>query len=136
MAPADTLSIVALDGRPLDVPLLRPFVVASTRLDRVRNVAVRLRLADGSEGWGEVPSLPPITAEDQPAALAAVDEAARWLVGRDGAAWRPLAAELTERLPALAATRAGIEMALFDALARAPRAAALPAVRWRPATES
>ncbi len=111
--------IEALDAFPLNVPLLRPFVIATGRLDRVENVAVRVRLSGGAVGWGEVPSLRPVTVEDQPTALAAVDEAAGGFTGRDAAAWRSLAAELGERVPQFAAVRAGIEMAVLDALARA-----------------
>jgi L-alanine-DL-glutamate epimerase-like enolase superfamily enzyme len=111
--------IEALDAFPLNVPLLRPFVMASGRLDRVENVAVRVRLNGGAVGWGEVPSLRPVTVEDQPTALAAVAEASAWLSGRDASAWRNIAAELSERIPRFAAVRAGIEMAVLDALARA-----------------
>lgn len=111
--------IEALDAFPLNVPLLRPFVIASGRLDRVQNVAVRVRLAGGAIGWGEVPSLRPVTVEDQPAALAAVRDAGEWLPGRDASAWRSLAAELEDRIPQFAAVRAGIEMAVLDALTRA-----------------
>ena len=80
---------------------------------------MRLRLADGAQGWGEIASLRPVTVEDQPAALAAVEDAAEWLVGRDAGAWRPLASELARRPPGLPAVRAGIEMALLDALGHA-----------------
>ncbi len=114
----DDLRIEAVDAFPLNVPLLRPFVIASGRLERVENVAVRIRLAGGVEGWGEAPSLRPVTETDQRAALAGVREAAGWLVGRDAGRWRPLAAELEQRLPRMAAVRAGLEMALLDAWTR------------------
>ena len=116
---ASETRIEALDAFPLNVPLLRPFVIASGRLDRVQNVAVRVRLAGGAIGWGEVPSLRPVTVEDQPTALTAVRDAGEWLPGRDASAWRSLAAELGERIPQFAAVRAGIEMAVLDALTRA-----------------
>ena len=121
MAAVDPLRIETLEAFPLDVPLRAPFVIATARLERVQNVAVRLRLAGGAEGWGETPSLRPVTVEDQPTALAAVARAGEWLPGRDAGAWRPLAAELGERLPGLAAVAAGIEMALLDALCHAWR---------------
>jgi len=56
------LEIKRLDVYKLDVPLMAPFTIASSRLDRVGNVAVRITLADGSAGWGEIPTLPPVTA--------------------------------------------------------------------------
>lgn len=101
------LRIESIEGFPLDVPLLAPFTIASGRLDAVQNVAVRVRLAGGVEGWGEIPSLRPVTAEHQAAALAAVGRIRAWLTGRDAAAWRLVAAELAEREPRFAAGHGG-----------------------------
>ena len=111
-------SIAAIDAFPLDVPLLAPFTVATARLDRVQNVAVRVRLEGGAEGWGEIPALPPITTEDQAAALGAIEWLRPGIVGRDAAGWRALAEELPLWLADLGATRAGVEMAILDALTR------------------
>ena len=111
-------TIAALDAFPLNVPLLAPFTIASARLDHVENVAIRVTLEGGAEGWGEVPSLRPVTTEDQPTALAAIDSLRPTLLGRDAAGWRTLAADLPSRLENLEATRAGVEMAILDALTR------------------
>ena len=110
--------IERIDVCPLDVPLKAPFTIAISRLDRVNNAAIKVSLADGSEGWGETPTLSPVTAEDQSTALAALRVEAAALVGRNAGEWRRIAAELFERLPHLAAVRAGLEMALLDAFAR------------------
>ncbi|RWW57407.1 hypothetical protein BHE74_00035814, partial [Ensete ventricosum] len=75
-----TIDVGRAEGRPLDVPLARPFTIASSRLDRVGNVAVRVELQNGSVGWGEAPVLPSVTAEDQSSALAAAADACRFLV--------------------------------------------------------
>jgi L-alanine-DL-glutamate epimerase-like enolase superfamily enzyme len=112
------LRIHALEAHPLNARLHAPFVTATGRRDSVENVAVCVRLASGVTGWGEIPPLPPITAEDQALALAAVERCATWLPGRDAGQWRLLARELAEREPGLAASRAGIEMAIVDALCR------------------
>ncbi|MDA1002872.1 MAG: dipeptide epimerase [Chloroflexi bacterium] len=111
--------IAHLEARPLDVPLLAPFGIATGRIDHVHNVAVRVTLAGGAAGWGEVPWLPPVTAHDPPAILTAVAEIAPRLVGRDAAGWRARSAELAAWLPSAPEIRAGIEMALIDALTRA-----------------
>lgn len=113
--------IERIDIFPLDVALKAPFTIATSRLDRVNNVAVKVTLADGSEGWGETPTLPPVTAEDQATALAALKAEAAALIGRDAGEWRRIAAELFERLPRQAAVRAGLEMAVLDAFARQGR---------------
>ncbi len=108
--------IESIEAFRLDVPLLAPFAIASARLNHVNNVAIRVRLRNGAEGWGEVPSLYPVTAEDQDTALAAVRNVAPQLTGRDATAWRSFAPGLVAALPDLAATRAGIEMAVLDAV--------------------
>jgi L-alanine-DL-glutamate epimerase-like enolase superfamily enzyme len=112
------LEITRVEIHKLDVPLIAPFTIASSRLDHVRNLAVQITLADGAVGWGETPTLPPVTAEDQATALDALTREAARLVGRAAGEWRRIAAELLERLPDFPAVRAGIEMALMDALAR------------------
>ena len=110
--------IEAVQAFPLNVPLLAPFTIASARLEQVTNVAVCVRLAGGAEGWGEIPSLPPVTVADQTTALHAVAAVAERLRGRDGAAWMTLAADLEAAIPDLPTVRSGIEMAAVDALAR------------------
>jgi L-alanine-DL-glutamate epimerase-like enolase superfamily enzyme len=110
--------IERIDIFPLDVPLKAPFTIATSRLDRVNNAAIRVILADGSHGWGETPTLPPVTAEDQPTALIELRREAAILQGREAGEWRRVAAELFERIPRFPAVRAGLEMALIDALAR------------------
>nr|GEZ13547.1 L-Ala-D/L-amino acid epimerase isoform X2 [Tanacetum cinerariifolium] len=52
-------------GRPLNVPLLAPFTIATSRFDNVENVTIRVKLSSGCYGWHESPMLPFVTAEDQ-----------------------------------------------------------------------
>jgi len=112
------LEIIQLDIHKLDVPLIAPFTIASSRLDHVRNIAVQITLADGSTGWGETSTLPPVTAEDQATALDALTREADRLQGRQAGEWRRISAELFERIPDFPSVRAGLEMAVIDALAR------------------
>jgi L-alanine-DL-glutamate epimerase-like enolase superfamily enzyme len=121
--------IEALRARPLDVPLIDPFVIATGRVDATRGVLIEAELRDPSSGrWarglGESAPLPPITHEDQPDVLLALSEATRALVGKELAAGGPV--EAIRRLlddPPLAfgarpVARAGLEAALLDAAAR------------------
>ncbi len=110
--------ITRIEARPLNVSLKAPFSIAGARLDTVRNVAVRLDLARGVSGWGEIPILPTVTPETRTSALQAAWQAARQWTGRDALRWRPLVEDLACALPATPTVRAGLEMALFDALAR------------------
>ncbi|KAG6401830.1 hypothetical protein SASPL_138698 [Salvia splendens] len=113
------VSVQRAEGRALNVPLIAPFTIASSRLDGVENVAVRVELSNGCVGWGESPILPHVTAEDQPAALSAVAEACRALKQSPGKTLGIVLAEINGLLPghSFASVRAGIEMALIDAVA-------------------
>ncbi|XP_073000545.1 L-Ala-D/L-amino acid epimerase [Typha latifolia] len=118
-----SIDVVRAEGRALDVPLAAPFTIASSRLDAVGNVAVRVELRNGSVGWGEAPVLPSVTAEDQPGALRAAAEACRMLVSRPLATLGAVLAEVGDILPGheFASVRAGVEMALIDAVANSIR---------------
>jgi L-alanine-DL-glutamate epimerase-like enolase superfamily enzyme len=117
------LHIESLTAQPSSVPLLEPFVIASGRVDVTRAVEVEARVEVAgvrATGLGEGACLPPVTREDQPDVLAAVARAARELVGRTIAAEPAALAEAVEHaLVASPVTRAGVESALLDALARA-----------------
>ncbi|KAM0853663.1 hypothetical protein ACQ4PT_050929 [Festuca glaucescens] len=121
----DTFSVdvAAAEARPLDVPLAAPFTIASSRLDAVSNVAVRVELSSGAVGWGEAPVLPSVTAEDQPAALAAVARACALLAAAPSAPLGAVLRDVAEALPghAFASARAGVEMAVIDAVANSIR---------------
>ncbi|URD80837.1 Mandelate racemase / muconate lactonizing enzyme, N-terminal domain [Musa troglodytarum] len=118
-----TIDVGRAEGRPLDVPLARPFTIASSRLDRVGNVAIRVELHNGSVGWGEAPVLPSVTAEDQSSALAAAADACPVLVRSPPMTLGAVLAEVGRVLPGhdLASVRAGFEMALIDAAANSIR---------------
>lgn len=74
-----TVHVERAENRPLNVPLIAPFTIASSRLDKVENVAIRIELSNGCVGWGEAPILPFVTAEDQPTAMAKAGEACELL---------------------------------------------------------
>ncbi|KAH6820705.1 cytochrome P450 [Perilla frutescens var. hirtella] len=114
-----TVNVQRAEGRALNVPLIAPFTIASSRLERVENVAIRVELSNGCVGWGESPILPHVTAEDQPAALAKVAEVCRILKQSPGKTLGLLLPEINGMLPghSFASVRAGIEMALIDAVA-------------------
>lgn len=74
------INVTRAEGRPLNVPLSAPFTIATSRLDSVGNVAIRVELHNGCVGWGEAPILPFVTAEDLPTALAEANAACQFLV--------------------------------------------------------
>jgi len=102
----DGVRIETITARPLSVPLLEPFVIATGRVDATRAVEVEARVGwrDGvAVGLGEAACLPPVTREDQPDVL-------RELEGR------ALDVDALAELGPVA--RAGVETAVLDAIAR------------------
>ena len=93
------LVIKRIDIYPLDVPLTAPFNTAVSNHSSVNNVAIQVTLADSAIGWGETPTLQPLTVEDQAIAMSILDSEANSLLGRDAGEWRRIAVELLERLP-------------------------------------
>ncbi len=111
-------TIMALEAKPLDIALREPFVIATGAVEAARNVLVRVTLADGTVGLGEAAPLPPSGGETQETALAAARGMAPLVIGEDATAWRPLAALLTASFEHQATARAGVEIAVLDALTR------------------
>jgi L-alanine-DL-glutamate epimerase-like enolase superfamily enzyme len=110
----DTI-IQRLASHPLSVPLKAPFNIATSTLSAIDNLAVEIRLADGSTGWGEIPLLPPVT-EDRDIVQDLLKQESKLLAGRNAVDWHLIASELRQRIPEYATARCGIEMALVDAL--------------------
>jgi L-Ala-D/L-Glu epimerase len=111
----ERLWVEAVFARPLSVPLIEPFVIASGRVDATRAVEVAVRVAwrgRTATGLGEAACLPPVTREDQGDVLRAIEDAAAMLTTRpiDGVA--SLAG-----LGLGPVARAGLETAVLDALA-------------------
>lgn len=117
-AKAVPTSITRLEVEPLDIPLREPFAIATGRVTAARNALVRVTLSDGTVGLGEAAPFPPSGGETQETALAAIQGMAPLVEGHDAAAWRPLAARLLASFEHQATARAGVEMAVLDALAR------------------
>ena len=111
-------TIVRLEADPLDIPLHEPFVIATGHVDAAHNVLVRVTLADGSVGLGEAAPFPPSGGETQETALAAVRGMAPLVEGHDAASWRPISALLLASFEHQTTARAGVEVAILDALTR------------------
>ncbi|MHB2017443.1 MAG: dipeptide epimerase [Candidatus Xenobia bacterium] len=113
--------IVGLDFEPLDVPLLEPFVIAIGRLDHVRNVLITVHLENGAIGYGEAAPLEPINGENQATVMAVLQTLKPLLLNADAGAWRSLSAKMAGIFGAQTAARAGVEMALLDAVTKTLR---------------
>jgi L-alanine-DL-glutamate epimerase-like enolase superfamily enzyme len=114
------LTIAAIEVIPVRLPLREPFVIAYASASSVESVLVRLRTADGAEGWGEATPDPNVTGETWSGTAATVRDAlAPALLGRDG--WDRDAAlrELDARVEGAPAAKAALDIALHDLAARA-----------------
>ncbi|MFA6004414.1 MAG: dipeptide epimerase [Elusimicrobiota bacterium] len=110
--------ITSLSAAPLNAAMNEPFAIAGGVETEIRNVLVRVRLADGTVGWGEGAPMSAFNGETQAGVLRGARRMRDTLVGRDTAGWRALLEQLEERLPECGAARAAVGMAVLDAWTR------------------
>lgn len=108
----------ALSFEPLNVPLHEPFGIATGAQHVAENVLVRIELDDGTIGLGESAPVQHISGESQDDALRVLGDVESILAGSDLADYRAICSRLDEALFEVPSARAGVEGALFDALAR------------------
>jgi L-alanine-DL-glutamate epimerase-like enolase superfamily enzyme len=114
--------IRSLEVDRLDIPLHAPFGISGGAQTTANNGLVTVELADGSRGYGEAAPLPPYNGETQADALAALQAAQTWVVGRDAGNWRELGAEFRRGAAAGSGSAlCAFETALIDALTRSQR---------------
>lgn len=111
-------TIVDVRYSALDIELNEPFGIATGAQVVARNVLVEVHLADGTVGLGEAAPFEAVSGETQAKVLHALDEVAPSWVGRDARQFRPLSDGLWHACPEVPTAIAGLEIALFDALAR------------------
>jgi L-alanine-DL-glutamate epimerase-like enolase superfamily enzyme len=114
--------IVSIDARPLRVPLIEPFVIASATMTTTRALVIEVTVdARGQRfvGRGEAATLPPVTRETDDEILAALPRAVGALAGREAASIEELAPRLDAAAPQMPVFRAALEAALLDAMGRA-----------------
>ncbi|MBI4678681.1 MAG: dipeptide epimerase [Elusimicrobia bacterium] len=104
----------AVSVLPLDAPMNAPFEIATGAQTVVENVLVRLRLKDGTVGWGEGAPVS-YKGETQGTVLKEAAAAGRALGGADATGFRPLLDEVERLLPGSGAARAALSMAALDA---------------------
>lgn len=102
-----------------DIPLREVFTIATMSLAAAENLLVEVRTSQGLTGWGEASPYRAIAGETQRINLAAAQELAPLLVGRDPLAVRAIMAELDAYLPYNATLKSALDMALYDLAAQA-----------------
>ena len=112
------IKIVSVEFGSMNVPLEGPFCIASGTVTTADVAIVRIRLSDGTEGYGEIAPLTPVTGETREQSLATARKLAERLIGRSISDKYKLLDQLTKDSRGEPAARCGLETALFDAQAR------------------
>ncbi len=119
--------IISVDAIPWHVVMRRPFVTALGAKTASANLWVRVRLSDGSTGYGEGSASLAMPGETQTAMLRTVETVAPLLAGQSIADWGALLRRVWTRGAAHPTATAAVETALLDALTRAWR---VPLYQW------
>jgi len=115
---SDPTAIIKIECWPADLPLTDPFVVATGSRTRAELLFVRVTLAGGAQGYGEIAPFPEVGGEDRASALQAAVELAQTVLGRPATEYQRLGCLFSEKAAAHPAARCGLETALLDALCR------------------
>ncbi len=113
------LAITAVDAWPVDLRLTDDFTISKGTVKVSENVFLRLTLASGIVGFGEVAPLPQLMGEDRDSHLRALDRLRPLVIGRPVSSFRRLSEEIADAEPGFPAARAGLETAVLDAFCRA-----------------
>ena len=114
------MKIASIDVIPVRLPLVEPFVIAYANYPDTLSVLVRLRTADGAEGWGEATPDQNITGETWASAAAMLrHDLAPALIGHDARDREAAHRLLDARVEGAPAAKAALDIALHDLVARA-----------------
>jgi len=115
----DGLRISAIDVWPVDVGLRDAFVIAGGAMQAAELGFVKVALAGGAVGYGEIAPFAAVTGEGRDDSLRVARQLADGLTGASVAHYRRLSRDMAEKAPEARAARCGLEMALLDAFCRA-----------------
>ena len=119
MQPDPRLTIAGVDVKPVDIALSDPFVISRGAVSTAALAYVRVRLAGGVEGFGEIAPFTALTGETRARSMVTAKELALMLAGCSCADWESLSVIMHNIAPHEPAARCGLECAMVDALARA-----------------
>ncbi len=112
------MKITAVTLYRYDIALKAPIAISLGTIEHARNLLIEIQTSEGVAGWGEGSPFWMIVGETQASGLAAAEDMARLLLGRD-----PLDIEgnintLLRYLPGHPTTRSAFDMALYDIAAK------------------
>lgn len=109
--------VESITAKAIDLPLLEPWETAQRRATTSPSVFIRVE-ADGVVGYGEAVPVRYVTGESTETVIHDVAVAAEVLQGASLSEYRLNHCKLSEALPYGNTAKAGVEMALFDALCK------------------
>ncbi|QJW91358.1 dipeptide epimerase [Spirosoma taeanense] len=104
-----------------DIPLKAPVAISLGTIEHARNLLVEIQTSENITGWGEGSPFWMIVGETQASGLAAAEDMARLLIGRNPLDIEGCLNALTRYLPGHPTTRSAFDMALYDIAAKAAR---------------
>lgn len=112
------LKITAIDIYPFNVCSEHEFKIATMVVSGAQNVLIRIRTAQGPEGWGEASSFRAIVGETQKINLAAAQELRDFLLGKNALEYAARMREIDAFLPLNSTIKSAFDMALYDIAAK------------------
>ena len=107
--------IVAVECFPVRLPLVKPLIMSTYRIDNGPVLFVRIRTRDGTEGWGEAASNPIMSGETLAGMAAAIRELiVPRMLGRSALERAALSREFKAGMYGNAGALAAVDMALID----------------------
>ncbi|MCX6218745.1 dipeptide epimerase [Spirosoma sp.] len=104
-----------------DIPLKAPIAISLGTIENARNILVEIQTDERITGWGEGSPFWMIVGETQASALAAADDMAKLLIGRDPLDIEGCLTAITRYLPGHPTTRSAFDMALYDLASKTAR---------------
>ncbi|MCY7357504.1 MAG: dipeptide epimerase [Rudanella sp.] len=102
-----------------DIPLKAPVRISLGTIEHARNMLVCIDTDEGLQGWGEGSPFWMIVGETQASGMAAAQDMARLLLGRNSTDIGGCVDALVRYLPGHPTTRSAFDMALYDLAAKA-----------------
>ena len=113
------MQITKIEIFKADLPLKRTFRIAIGEIKVAKSIFIRIHTDSGVYGIGEGNLLVQVTSETQATALAAAQELATLLVGKDPLDIENRARDMRAYMPHNPTTRSAFDMALYDLLGKA-----------------
>jgi muconate cycloisomerase len=116
---AEALEIAQVEAIAVALPLKKAVVMAGERIERAKNLIVRIEARNGRVGWGEASSASLMTGDLVPGMVAAVNDHLRpLLIGQDAMRRAELGVRCQRALLHNTGAKCAVDMALQDLVAR------------------